>query len=356
MVSQSNYNAGRLFFLVCLLLCLSGLVSAQIRSIPTDITADSGLGGSNTIAGNVTLPSGQRLGRRVRVRLFTATKGDVTSTTDDDGRFTFRGLVGGDYTIAVDDEKEFEPASQDVRIIQFRGSPPQTYSVQIRLTYKGNTAPKAGVVNAELANVPQPALKHFNKALELAKTGDHKGAIEQLQLAISEYPKFMLAFNELGLCYLQLNDLEKADASFQASLKIEPEAFPPLLNRGMVLVLLKRYAEAEPVLRKLLKQKENSAAGHYFLGQALANLGSFEEAIKELTSGVNLGGEEMKEAHRLLAILYNARGDKKQAVNELETYLRLVPATPDAEQLRQVIRQLKGPETPTPPTQVKPSP
>ena len=64
----------------------------------------------------------------------------------------------------------------------------------------------------------------------------------------------------------------------------------------------------------------------------------------------------MKEAHRLLAILYSAKGDKKLAADELETYLRLAPATPDAEQLRTVIRRLKGLDTPTPTSKIKPSP
>jgi len=50
----------------------------------------------------------------------------------------------------------------------------------------------------------------------------------------------------------------------------------------------------------------------------------------------------MKEAHRLLAIIYTIRGAKKQAADELEAYLKLAPDAPDAEQLRDKIRQLRG--------------
>jgi len=56
----------------------------------------------------------------------------------------------------------------------------------------------------------------------------------------------------------------------------------------------------------------------------------------------------MKEAHRLLAIIYSAKGDKKRAAEQLETYLRLAPTTPDAEQIRNVIRQFKDSGAPTP--------
>lgn len=319
-------------------------------------SSDSGLGGNNLIAGTILGPSGQRLEKRVRVKLTTMTRGDVTSMSDEKGSFTFRGVVGGSYTVVIDGEKEYEPVMQDVRIIQLRGAPPQTYTVNIRLALKANTDLKPSVINSAFANVPKRALDFYNKAVDLAKAGDSKGAIEQFGLATSEYPDFMLAFNELGVIYLRLNDLEKADESFQKALKIEPEAFAPLMNRGIMLVQMKRFAEAEPMLRNVVKIKRDSAVGHYFLGKTLANLGCFDEAEKELVSAIALGGAEVKEAHRLLAIIYSANGEKPRAAGELETYLRLAPESQDAEQIRQVILKLKGvnpPTTPSPPN-VKP--
>jgi len=76
---------------------------------------------------------------------------------------------------------------------------------------------------------------------------------------------------------------------------------------------------------------------------AKCNCRERNEAEKGLVSAASLGGDEMREAHRILAIIYSVRGDKKRQLNELETYLRLAPKSPDAEQIRQVISQLKGP-------------
>ncbi|MGB7202453.1 MAG: tetratricopeptide repeat protein [Pyrinomonadaceae bacterium] len=356
MVSQSNYKLRRLLFQIFLSLCFAGSALAQIQATGPG-SADSGLGGNNSIIGTVLSPSGQRMERRIRVKLSTMTRGDVTSMTDEMGNFAFRRVVDGNYTVVIDGEKEYEPVVQDVRIIQLRGSPPQTYMVNIRLALKGNSDLKPGVINSAFANVPKRALDFYNKAVDLAKAGDSKGAIEQFGLATSEYPKFMLAFNELGVIYLRLNDLEKADESFQTALKIEPEAFAPLLNRCILFVQMKRYAEAEPMLRSVLNIKEDSVVGHYFLGQALANLGRFDAAEKELVYSITNGGDEMVEAHRVLAIIYSAKGEKIRAAGELETYLRLAPKTPDAVQLRQVILQLKASGAPTPlsPPNVKPS-
>jgi len=106
--------------------------------------------------------------------------------------------------------------------------------------------------------------------------------------------------------------------------------------------MMKRFGAVGPMLRKALAKNDQSAVGHYFLGQSLANLGLWEDAEKELLASLKLGQEEMKEAHRLLAIIYTIRGAKKQAADELEAYLKLAPDAPDAEQLRDKIRQLRG--------------
>src|SRR6266850_2656888 len=310
---------------------------------PGSASTDTGLGGVNTISGMMVSSTGQRIQRRVSVRLRSMTRGDRISTTDEYGNFVFRGVPSGDYVVVIDREQEFEPFSQNVSVIQPRGMPPQTYYLSIRLELKGQARTKPGVLNAEFANVPKPALVHYDKAVEQARKGDHPGAVEELKLAIKEYPSFMLAFNELGVQYLNLNQLENADEAFQSALKITPDAFAALINRGIANFMMKRYGEAVPILRKALAKNDQSAVGHYFLGQALANLGLFEDAEKELLASLKLGNEKMKEAHRILAIIYASRGAKKQAADELEAYLKSAPDTPDAEKIKDKIRQLREP-------------
>jgi Flp pilus assembly protein TadD len=338
------------------LLALYSVVAIDGQVFIPPGAVETGLGGANAITGMVLHPGG-RLERRIAVRLQSMTKGDRTAMTDENGNFAFRGLASGDYTIVIDKEKEFEPFSQSVTIVQMRGAPPGTYMVNVRLTLKSSPDGKPGVVDSRLGTVPKDARDLFAKGLELAKNRDFRGAIEQLNLAIAAHPTFMLAFNELGVQYLRLGELDKADAALVTAIKLEPEAFEPLMNRGIVLVTAKKYADAEPVIRKALAIKEQSPVAHYFLGQALAYVGNFDAAEKELRIAVETGGEQMKEAHRLLAIIYSSRGDKKRAAAEIETYLKLAPQAPDAEQLRRVARQLRGLEAApaTPASNTKPN-
>jgi tetratricopeptide (TPR) repeat protein len=329
-----------------LVLCASSFftpVMAQVFLPPGG--TDTGMGGANAIQGLIILSNGQRLERRVTVRLQTMTKGDRIAMSDEYGKFVFRSLPTGEYMIVIEKEKDIEPYRQPVDIRQMPGAPAQVYYLSIRLQLKASSEGKPAVLNAELANVPKRALAYYNNAGEQARKNDHDGAIEQLKLAVKEYPSFMLAYNELGVQYLKVNQLENADLAFQEALKIDPNAFNALLNRGFTIVLMKRYGEAVPILRKAVAKNDQSAVAHYFLGQSLANLGLFEDAEKELQASLKLGSDEkdINEAHRMLAIIYVSRGAKKEAAGELEAYLKMAPDAPDAEKLKEKIRQLREP-------------
>ncbi|HSD47589.1 MAG TPA: tetratricopeptide repeat protein [Pyrinomonadaceae bacterium] len=325
-------------------MCLIGSASAQrVASLESD-TADMGTGGRYIIQGTLLFPSGQRVDRPMKVRLYTATRGEVSTLTDTNGRFIFRRLSPGQYTIVIDGEKDYETVNEQTNIIQAgrsMGSTEEIIPVQIRLKYKASDMVKPEVVHADLANVPKPALELYNAALKLAQDNKNKAAIEKLNQAIAAHPDFMLAYNELGVQYQKIGELEKADDALQSALKISPGSFAPLVNHGIVLVRLKKYAEAEVDLRAALKENEKSAIAHFYLGRALAYLGKFDEGEKELNTAVTLGGDQMKEAHRYLAALYHARGETDKAIAQLETYLKVAPKAEDADAVRQLIRQLK---------------
>lgn len=103
------------------------------------------------------------------------------------------------------------------------------------------------------------------------------------------------------------------------------------MNHGIVLTHMGKFEPAVSELQQALKQRDQSANGHFYLGQALANLGRFGEAEEHLTRAIALGGDEVKDAHRFLGAIYLQRGERERGVAELETYLKLAPKARDAE-------------------------
>ena len=67
-----------------------------------------------------------------------------------------------------------------------------------------------------------------------------------------------------------------------------------------------------------------------------------DEAEKELQRAITLGADEMSLAHYYLGGIYWGRREYKRAADELETYLRLAPQAPDAERVRNTIKELRG--------------
>ena len=331
----------RRIFLLCLV-CgyATTLATAQIAGGLTDST-NTHLGGNNYIVGSVFSPDGQPITIRMRIRLTSPTWGDILAMTDDRGRFVFSEVASGVYTISIEGEKEYEPVSQQVSITRDRNFVPETYSVTIRLREKVEPRVAPSVISAANAGVPKPALDHYLKASKLAAAKDYDGALKELKLAVAEYPDFVNAFNQMGVLYLLRNDLKNAEEVLKKALKINPEAYDPLVNYSVALFRLERFKEAESSLRQTLRVKAESAVAYYYLGRTLNKLGQNEAAETALLTCIKLSPNEFKEAHRVLAAIYVDRGVLPRAIEELETYLKLVPNAPDAEHLKKVIEQAK---------------
>src|SRR6267142_1400714 len=241
-------------FLVSVVVLLSLL---SVRAQSGGGVDQTGTGGRHTIQGRIYFPSGRRSDSRVKVKLENFNAGELSVLSDPNGSFVFRGLEPGSYTVVVDGGEDYETARELV-YVESDGSnsrrgitlPPVTrlYTVQISLRPK-DTGPKAGVVNAVLAGVPETARELFRKAVDSAGAGDSIKAVEQLKAALAAYPAFPLALNELGVQYLRLGQAEKAAEVLKSAVKLVPEDFHPRLNYGIALLNQRKFGEAEEQLR-----------------------------------------------------------------------------------------------------------
>lgn len=311
----------------------------------------TGTGGSHIISGKIYFPSGRRAEGAIQVRLESYSAGDVSTMADSNGSFTFTSLSPGNYTVVVNAGDEFEIARESVTVdsdlnLSRSGitlnSGPRRYTVMVTLrpkTQPARTGP--AVINASMAEVPESARKLYQQALDLIKTDNTAQAIDRLKAAISVYPKFPLALNELGVQYLKIGQASKAIDPLQSAIKISPDAFTPKLNLGVALLEAQRFAEAETQLREALRILSAPTA-HMYLGLTLAHLQNITEAERELKAAIDSGGDQLPIAHYYLGGLYWKLGEYKRAADELETYLRLAPNAPDAERVRGTIKQLRA--------------
>lgn len=317
------------------ILILSFNALAQ-SDIPGQTSA--GNGGQNTIQGDIITPNGQRLDRPVNVRLHTM-RGEISTTSNGNGSFVFRQMTGGRYTVRVDAGDTYAPATATLDIPQSQsGMMGSIYSVQVYLRPSSGQPATKGVVSA--ADPPKAALDLYNKALESVKAGERDKAIEQLKAALAIHPNFAAALNGLGVQYMKLGNYQAAYEAFNSALTITPDSFILHLNCGITLFQLNRHAEAEAEFAKALLKNEASGTAHVYRARALIALNRLDDAAKDLKRAVEIGGEDVKIAHRYLAGIYMEKGETAEAVKELELYLKSGVAGKETDQIKNLIKDL----------------
>ena len=219
------------------------------------------------------------------------------------------------------------------------------YSVMITLQPKVGAHAKASVIQRfpwPRSGTKGPRGKLYEKGVELAGAGDTLNAIDNLRAAVSLYPGFPLALNELGVQYLKLGQASKAIPALTSASTLSPDAFAPKLNLGIALLETNRFAEAEKQLRGALKLNDSAPTAHMYLGVVLTKLRNYADAEKELRRAIDLAGTQLGLAHKYLGGIYWGRGEYRHAADELETYLRLTPNAQDAERVRATIKDLRS--------------
>jgi tetratricopeptide (TPR) repeat protein len=319
-------------------------VAAHAQS-DTRVNADpngAGTGGQHTIEGHVRKPGGHLLNTHARVKLRSAYTSEQFTTTDGNGAFTFSRLRSGTYYVVVEAGEEYESASDTVDIMSTASNTGSAVTIQITLQPKQSAKRTTGIVDASMAEAPEAPLKLYKEAILSVQAGNREKAIEQLKSALSIYPDFMLAFNEMGVQYIKLHKWDKAAASLRSALKLAPDDFAPNLNYGIVLLQTKDFTGAAIALRQALKKDSSSAAARFYYGQALTWLGNYDAAERELLQAISLGGNELIEAYRLLGAVYIEKRNNQRAAEELEKYLNLLPKAKDADKIREIIKQLRA--------------
>lgn len=299
-------------------------------------------GGSSMLQGKIFLPSGERAGHGITVKLEGNMIGTRTAITDGDGSFVFRSLPSADYSLVVDAGVEYAVLRQTVTIQgtaggAIVGNPGQVYSYDLHLV------PKGGAVDEQklFAGVPKEAVADYKKARQFAQSGNNKKAVEQLNAALAVYPNFPLALSDLGIQYLKQGEMAKLAETMETLLKLSPDDSRAHLNLGIALFNQKKFPEAEDHLRQAIKLNSPGPTGHYYLGMTLVSERKYADAQEELELAISNGGDNIALAHKYLGGLYMGSKNPK-AADELEKYLKLDPKAADAERIKGTIKDLRS--------------
>jgi len=294
------------------------------------------------IEGRVILPSGFPANRNVRIILRNSVSHLSTFYTNKQGEFHLNNLGEGVYYVEAEvDDASFEPVIEKVSL--GRGII-RKLTLELREKKTPVLSNPARVVSvAELRQVvPVAARKEYELGLKLVNKGDITQAAEHFQQAISLYPEYLAARNDLGAQYLKLKRVDEAEKLFQGVLEGDPKNFNAKFNLGLVRIERKNYLDAISELRQAKVIDSTRPVASLWLGVALLESGDLASAEPELTKALVMGGSECVAAHYHLARIYFARGDTAEALRALHAYLGEAPKGEYVTEAKQLENQIKA--------------
>ncbi len=295
-----------------------------------------------TIRGRVTLPSGFTVEGYARITLRTDQSILSTLYTNNSGEFQIRNLSQGIYFVEAELPKSnFETAVRRVEL--GRG-----LMVDLTLELRAKNDPsinRAGKVvsAAELRQVvPAAAKKQYELGLKFVNKGDYQQAANHFQEALSIYPDYLAARNDLGAQFLKLKRIDEAEQQFEIVLSNDPKNFNAKFNMGLVQVERRNYTEALVLLNQAIAIDSTRPVARLWIGIAKLELGDLETAEAELTRALIMGGDECVAAHYHLARIYKSRGDLPAASRSVRSYIQLAPKGELIKEAKELARELEN--------------
>jgi tetratricopeptide (TPR) repeat protein len=300
----------------------------------------------------VTYENDRGAGDQIRVELRDDTETPVEQTfTDSEGKVRFHVSKAGQYRVVASGTPVLGTGSETVRIdeadksrtVYVRVKPKVESTSSVSSTTKSNTGP---VTSAAELRVPADAKKAFHKGMEAWEHNDYPKAAEQFEKAVSMYPQYDTAFNNLGVMYFHMNEVEKARAAFEKSVALNDRNPDADRNLARILVRDGNYARAEELLKKSLVVEPLNPVSLTLMCVAEAQTGDDDGALATARKVHQLPHEGYSVVHFVAGQALEHKNDPQDAYVEYQTYLHESPNGPEAGQVQNAMTRLTASNRP----------
>lgn len=250
---------------------------------------------------------------------------------------TAAGCVSGQVHPA---QNTLQPATPMVDI-DMAPSPP------LNSTPAGNVqrrVPDSAFVSVSDLAVPERARRELEKASRAFARQDWEQARNRLNKAISLYPSYAGAFNDLAVADAHLGDVEGERSSLEKAIALDDHFALAYFNFGRMDVEQGKLPEAETALSKAATLSPLDPRALVLLGYCQFLQKHFDDAVATSDEAHRLSAPHAV-AHRVAARAFEQKREYHSAVAELNLFLQEQPVGPTADAARselQIVQAVQG--------------
>ena len=300
------------------------------------------------ILGSVRDPGGQQV-ESIRVTLLGENYQNLgTRFVDSSGRFQFRNLGQGIYTVRLEPAgTPYEEESQTIVLQSMsprRSGTEEPFTVEFLLRRKRGQVAQVtpGVVFVQ--EIPASAREEYERGRSSLSSRNPEMALVSLKNAIDIFPDYFLALELLGTEYVRRGQFNAALPILTRATQVNPNASKSLYALGVANLKSNRSAEALNWLLRAEDKNPRNPNVHMMLGIAYGNVGSLVEAEQAFKKAYQLGGgkSDLADVHFYLAGVYNRQRRYAEAIRELEMFLMEAEDVKDRVQIKRLIERLQA--------------
>ena len=260
------------------------------------------------------------------------------SYTDNSGRVTLHNLSSGSYTANISGP-DIEPTSISFSIDFGRM---QNISASVHRRESAQENVPAGLIDASELSAPKKAHKEYEKGVHEYSENHFDKAEEHFRNAISEYPKYSSAWNNIGSIRMHLNDPAGAEECYRHALDANPNNNYAARNLARLLIGKHNSREAEQVMKRAVVTDPNRPESLVILAYAQLQNGEFDDAIATAKRVHTAPTHSGSLSHLIAARALEMKQQNTAAIAEYQLFLKESPHAAQAKFAQDALARLGG--------------
>jgi tetratricopeptide (TPR) repeat protein len=204
-------------------------------------------------------------------------------------------------------------------------------------------------ISATSLQAPKDAKKAFDKGREALKKSKTADAEKDFQKAVEVYPKYAVAWYELGQLHQNSKNYEEARKCYQQALSADSHYVSPYLQLSLIAAQEKKWEEVVQTTDRAVKLDAYDFPQAYFYNSvANYNLHRMDAAEKSAREAQKLDTEHRyPQVNHLLGVILADKRDFSGAAEQMRSYLKFAPEAQDADKVRTQLTELEKLAAPT---------